>query len=88
MTGTYRNFGLGLDHSQVTSVIGFDYKDRSVSSYWIRVDYDFLATMDIPLLAGRDFSPAFPSDSAQSVIINEAWPGNWAKKSLLAPCCR
>ncbi len=72
VTGTYRNFGLGLDHSQVTSVIGFDYKDRSVSSYWIRVDYDFLATMDIPLLAGRDFSPAFPSDSAQSVIINEA----------------
>jgi putative ABC transport system permease protein len=37
----------------------------------IHVDHDFLSTMGIELAAGRDFSQEFPSDPAQSVIINE-----------------
>jgi putative ABC transport system permease protein len=37
----------------------------------IQVDHDFLSTMGIELAAGRDFSQKFPSDPAQSVIINE-----------------
>jgi ABC-type antimicrobial peptide transport system permease subunit len=83
VTGTYRNFGMGLDNSQVTSVMGFDYKDRSVSSFWIRVDYDFLATMDVPLLKGRDFSPDFPADSARSVIINETMAKQLGEKEAV-----
>ena len=38
----------------------------------IRVDHDFLDTMGIELTAGRNFSPRFPSDSRESVLINQA----------------
>jgi putative ABC transport system permease protein len=37
----------------------------------IQVDHDFLPTMGIELAGGRNFSQEFPSDPAQSVIINE-----------------
>lgn len=37
----------------------------------IRVDHDFLNTMGIELVAGRNFSPEFPGDPQGSVLINE-----------------
>ncbi len=36
------------------------------------VDYDFLDLFEIDLLAGRNFSPNFPSDSSNSYILNES----------------
>lgn len=42
----------------------------------VGIDYDFLSTFRVKLLAGRNFSPAFPSDRGnegkRAVIINEA----------------
>lgn len=38
-----------------------------------KIDDRFLPTFKIRILAGRNFSPGFPSDSARSVIINEAF---------------
>ncbi len=35
-----------------------------------RVDYDYLATMGIELVDGRNFAPEFPSDST-AIIVNE-----------------
>ncbi len=35
-------------------------------------DYDFLKTMDIPLVAGRDFDPDNNSDPHSAFIVNEA----------------
>jgi putative ABC transport system permease protein len=37
-----------------------------------KIDYHFLSTMGIKLMAGRNFSRDFPGDSARSVIVNEA----------------
>ncbi len=37
------------------------------------VDSAFLPTLGIPLVSGRNFSAAFPSDSTQSVMVNEAF---------------
>ena len=40
------------------------------------IDYDFLSTLQVRLLAGRNFSPAFPSDRGnegkRAILINEA----------------
>ncbi len=36
-----------------------------------RVDYDYVKTMKIDLLAGRDFSREFPNDVGNNFIINE-----------------
>ncbi|RYD90797.1 MAG: ABC transporter permease, partial [Sphingobacteriales bacterium] len=36
------------------------------------IDFDFLSCLDIPVIAGRGYSRAFPADSTQSMIINES----------------
>lgn len=42
-----------------------------ISFHIINADYDFIETMGIRLVAGRDFSPAFSTDTSK-YIINEA----------------
>ena len=37
------------------------------------VDENYLPLLKIPLIAGRNFSTAFPADAAQSVIVNESF---------------
>ena len=46
------------------STIQFDYET---------VDEAYLPTLKIPLVQGRNFSPDFPSDSANSVMVNESF---------------
>ena len=46
------------------STIQFDYET---------VDEAYLQTLKIPLIQGRNFSPDFPSDSANSVLVNESF---------------
>jgi len=36
------------------------------------VDYDFIPTLRIPVLAGRSFSPDFPADVSRAYILNRA----------------
>ena len=72
VSGTRVNIGNGLDGGNSRSMSGFLYKGQNVTTDWLRVDYNYLKTLGIKLLAGRDFSPAFPSDSAASVIISES----------------
>jgi putative ABC transport system permease protein len=38
----------------------------------IRIDHDFLSTVEAQIIAGRDFSRDFPSDSSAAMIINES----------------
>ncbi|HVX25887.1 MAG TPA: ABC transporter permease [Parafilimonas sp.] len=37
------------------------------------VDENYLPLLKIPFVAGRNFSSAFPADSAQSIIVNESF---------------
>jgi putative ABC transport system permease protein len=46
------------------STINFDYET---------VDESYLSTLKIPLVQGRNFSPDYPSDSANSVLVNESF---------------
>ncbi|MGB8192537.1 MAG: ABC transporter permease [Chitinophagaceae bacterium] len=71
ITGIYDNLGRGLDGSQRRSVMGFDYKGRGVSTVWMGVSYDFAKTLDLKLVAGRDFSRELLTDS-NAILINEA----------------
>ncbi len=71
VTGTDMNLGMGRDGSSTSSRITFTHKGKTVQTNWSRVDYDYLKTLDIPLLKGRDFSRDFGTDSGV-VLINEA----------------
>lgn len=46
--------------------------ERNMPCYRYYVDEDFLDLYEIPLLAGRNFSTAFPTDSTESYILNES----------------
>lgn len=71
VSGIYNNLGRGLDGSTRHSNIRFDYKNRGISTGWIGVSYDFAKTLDLQMVAGRDFSKEFPTDS-NALVINEA----------------
>ncbi len=50
---------------------------------FIAVDYNFLKTMNLELISGRNFSPGIPSDSTDAIIINEAASKILSKMKLL-----
>lgn len=72
ITGSGVNLGLGKDRSTSRSVMGFTYKEREVSTDWLHIDYDYLKTLNINLLAGREFNPVYPSDTSARVIVTES----------------
>lgn len=47
--------------------------DKQIDFAYETVNPAFLPLLKIPILQGRNFSPDFPSDSTQSVIVNEAF---------------
>ena len=71
VSGIYDNLGKGTDGSSRTSIMGFDYHNREIKSNWMGVSYDFTKTLELKLVAGRDFSTALATDS-NAVVINEA----------------
>lgn len=52
------------------SVSGVHFNDNKVKVRHYNIDYDYLATLKIELLAGRNFSKTFTTDTA-ATIINE-----------------
>ena len=70
VSGADLNLGRGEDQRMGTSRISFTHEDQVVRTNWLRVDYDYLATLGLTLVAGRDFSPSFGTDSL-GVLINE-----------------
>jgi putative ABC transport system permease protein len=70
ITGAYDNLGRGNDGAQRTSVTGFNYKGHEIRTTMQKVDYDYLKTLDIKLVDGRDFSRAMATDSS-AVLVNE-----------------
>jgi len=86
MTGSSVNIGIGQDNSQSEQTIGFDWQGRSIETNMVVVDYDFLKTMDIKPLAGRDFSRAYPSDTSalqNSVVVSESMARQFGVKDAL-----
>jgi len=46
--------------------------DEPMSFYYITTDYDFIETYRMGMLSGREFSKAFATDTAGTLILNEA----------------
>jgi putative ABC transport system permease protein len=82
VTGAYMNMGRGNDGSSRTSVLGFGLEGREVRTNIQRVDYDYLKTLDIQLIDGREFDPKFSGDSS-GVIINESMARELGGKKLV-----
>jgi len=81
VSGSGVNIGHGLDGRSSRRMSGFLYKNREVKTDWIRVDYDYLKTLGIKLLAGRDFSPQRGTDTTQSVIVSSSMAKQMGEKN-------
>lgn len=69
VSGTSNTFGEGRGLGQSAYTTG----DRGkLEAFMFTVDYDYVNTLRLRLVSGRDFSPAFGGDEAGSCIINEA----------------
>ncbi|QQL51324.1 ABC transporter permease [Mucilaginibacter ginkgonis] len=70
VSGGYLNFGRGNDGSANRSILGFNYKGHEIRTHEQGIEYDYVKTLGLKLVAGRDFSKDYPADS-NSVVINE-----------------
>ncbi len=83
ISGTSINIGDGLDNSNSRQSYGFDYGEKAIQTDWLYVDYGYLKTLDMKLIAGRDFDKAFATDSTTSVIINESMAKQMGDKDVI-----
>jgi len=82
MSGADNNLGYGKDGSVSSSMFGFEYKNRVINSNYLTVDYDYVETLDLELVAGRNFSREFESDRS-GVVINEAMAKEFGEEDPL-----
>lgn len=82
VTGSDVNLGLGEDHSASTSVTCFTYGDKTVCGQIINAGYDFLKTLSIKPLSGRDFSLDYASDTSAQVIATKSYADEFGKKDI------
>ena len=50
-----------------------DPSGRTIGGHMLGVDYDFVEVLEMEIVSGRDFDPRFPTDSTESVLVNEAF---------------
>jgi putative ABC transport system permease protein len=62
------NIGIGQDMNQSTNSATFKYKGKPIETDILLVDNDFLKTLGIKPVVGRDFSNSYPSDTSSTII--------------------
>ncbi|MCK8493427.1 permease prefix domain 2-containing transporter [Spirosoma sp. RP8] len=72
VTGTGVNLGQGKDRVSSRSTIGLTYKGKKIATDWLLVDYDYVKTLNIRMLSGRDFNRAYAADSVDRVVVTES----------------
>lgn len=82
ITGADNNLGFGKDGSVSKSMFGFEYKNRVVQTNFLTVDYDYVETLDLEVVAGRNFKRGFAGDSL-SVVINETMAKEFGEEDPL-----
>jgi len=83
ISGSNTNMGIGKDKSSSKSAIGFDYKGKQINTTITGIDYDYLKTLGIKPIQGRDFDRSFGTDTNQNVIITESVAKKFPEKNLL-----
>ncbi|WP_413668088.1 ABC transporter permease [Mucilaginibacter sp. Mucisp86] len=62
----------GLGDHEGTSFTDFSYQGKPVNTKQFHIDPDYIPTLGMQLLVGRNFNPTIASDTVNAVIINES----------------
>ncbi|WP_339925263.1 FtsX-like permease family protein [uncultured Cyclobacterium sp.] len=73
ISGAGGNLGRGRDRITSRENIDFIYKENRIDTDWVLVDFNYLKTLQIPLLKGRDFSADFATDTIDAVVVTESF---------------
>lgn len=76
------NLGLGKDGTSQKSKLGFEYKGKRVSTNTLNVDYDYIETLGLELIEGRDYNKQLATEGL-SVIINESMVREFGEENPL-----
>ena len=71
--GAGSNLGRGRDRVTSRGTVGLEYNQNQISTYWLLADFDFLKTLQIPIVKGRDFNPDFATDSTNALVVTESF---------------
>ena len=82
VSGADNNLGYGKDNSISSSMFGFEYKNRIINTNYLTVDYDYVKTLDLEMVAGRNFNREFASDKS-GAVINESMAKEFGEKDPL-----
>ncbi len=66
VSGTSASFNKGWSHN------GFEIDGIEHSAFTYRVQGDYVKTLELEILEGRDFDPDRPSDLREAIVVNEA----------------
>jgi putative ABC transport system permease protein len=83
VSGSNINMGRGSDRRTVSISTGFDYKGKSVSTDRAWIDYDYLKTLGIRLVAGREFDKSYGTDTADNVLLSESMAAQLHEKDVV-----
>lgn len=67
--------GLGMIRRPISADNGTDKDAQFVHAGYI--DYGYLPTLDIEVVAGRNFSEQFPNDTTENVLVNQQFAQNF-----------
>lgn len=67
------------------NIAGAKANGKTITIEYNKIDDKFLSAFKIPIIAGRNFSPDYPSDSMHSVIVNESFikEAGWKARSAV-----
>lgn len=73
VTGSGGNLGRGRDRTTSRSIGGLTYNENQIQTDWLLADFDYLETLQIPVLKGRDFDKTFATDTIDAVVVTESF---------------
>jgi len=73
IAGSGGNLGRGRDRSTSRSIVSFVYGENQIQTDWLLGDFDFLKTLEIPIVEGRDFNKNFATDTVNAVVVTESF---------------
>ncbi|MEZ4847472.1 MAG: FtsX-like permease family protein [Bacteroidia bacterium] len=65
--------GSNVSFTQGRTRVGFLYEEKLYEPHYFRVDANYVETLGLNLVDGRNFNPQLATDTLQSILINESF---------------